>query len=81
MKHLTYHFTLAISCIALTTTLAGCSEKPQAAGTTHTTSSHAWKGGEKGFAAPGWQTGEKSSWEEHIKQRNRNQNEYTRMGM
>lgn len=60
--------------------LGACSEKPQTAGT-HTSDQQAWNGSvQKAFDAPGWKPGDKASWEEQIKQRNRSQNEFVRMG-
>lgn len=63
---------------ALAALLGACGEKPQAAGT-RASETQAWNGAQKAFDAPGWKPGDKASWEEQIKQRNRQQNEYTRV--
>ncbi len=61
--------------------LGACSEKPQTAGTHSAADVEAWKGSvQPSFDAPGWKPGDKASWDQQIKQRNRSQNEYVRMG-
>ncbi|WP_036594364.1 hypothetical protein [Ottowia thiooxydans] len=71
---------LVLVAAAMTVLLAACSEKPQTAGTTHSSADDKpWNGGKKAFDAPGWTPGDKASWEAQIKQRNRSQNEYVRM--
>ncbi len=64
--------------VALAAGLAACGEKPQTAGK-RAADTQAWNGGQKAFDAPGWKPGDKASWEEQIRQRNRNQNEYVRL--
>ena len=84
MKHSNTHKRkplVILAATALTVLLAACSEKPQTAGTTHSSADHkAWSGGQKSFNTAGWTPGDKASWEAQIKQRNRSQNEYVRMG-
>ena len=63
---------------ALAAGLGACGEKPQTAGT-RASDAKAWNGAQPAFDAPGWKPGDKASWEEQIRQRNRNQNEYVRM--
>lgn len=61
--------------------LGACGEKPQTAGTQHGADKEPWTGSvQKAFDASGWKPGDKASWEAQIKQRNRSQNEYVRMG-
>jgi hypothetical protein len=70
--------------------LAACTEQPQTnmqgvkhdappwTGTSNGTAA-AQPGGGTAFTAPGWQVGDKASWEQHMKTRAQNgQNEYTR---
>ena len=81
MKNNPTHSKIALALAAVTALLLGaCSEKPQTAGT-HSSDKQAWSGSvQKAFDAPGWKPGDKASWEEQIKQRNRSQNEFVRMG-
>ncbi len=72
------HPRLALALASLALLLGACGEKPQTAGT-RSADTPAWNGAEKAFNAPGWQPGDKASWENQIKQRNRSQNEYVRM--
>ncbi len=69
---------MVLAAAALALLLAACTEKPQTAGT-RSADTPAWNGAQPAFDAPGWKPGDKASWEEQIKQRNRNQNEYVRL--
>ncbi|NMM80773.1 hypothetical protein B2J86_07480 [Acidovorax sp. SRB_14] len=70
---------MTVVAAALTVLLSACGEKPQTAGT-RSADVQAWNGGaQTTFNVPGWAPGDKVSWEEQIKQRNRSQNEYVRM--
>ena len=44
-----------------------CSEKPQLMGAAHDSSAHS--GTRNGFSAPGWQAGDKNSWEQQLRTR------------
>ena len=57
--------------------LAACGEKPQQASQKRTDTG-AWQGGDAAFTAGNWKQGDRASWEEQMKARNQNQNEYTR---
>ena len=57
--------------------LAACGEKPQQASQKRSDTS-AWQGGDAAFTAGNWKQGDRASWEEQMKARNQNQNEYTR---
>ena len=67
--------------LMLTIALAGlsaCGEKPQTLGGAKSDAA-AYQGVDNPFAAPGWQKGDKSSWEQGLKARAQNtQNEYTK---
>ena len=73
---------LAITLLALAA-LAGCGERAQTAGgpTVGKKGDAApWQGlAEGGIAAPGWKAGDPKVWEEQMRSRMQNQNEYTRM--
>ena len=64
--------------VALVTALAACSERAQ----THDADAQRkvdvpdWKGGNAAFTVPGWTVGDKASWNEQLRQRAQNQNDY-----
>lgn len=60
--------------------LAACGEKPQEAGTaTKKVDAKAWDGVQRSsYMAEGWKAGDRESWEQQLKARNQQQNEYTR---
>ena len=58
--------------------VAGCGEKPQTA-TQRKTDATAYSGSTVGgYSAPGWKSGDKTSWEGQMRERNKGQNEYGR---
>ena len=57
--------------------LAACSEKPQTAAT-HKSDVEPWQGNQTAFVAKGWQAGDKPAWEQQLRNRMQNQNEYSR---
>jgi hypothetical protein len=57
--------------------LAACTEKPQTAGG-RKADSQIWVAGSPGYVAPGWKAGDQASWQEQMRARAQNQNEYTR---
>lgn len=70
---------MRIAVAALAVLLLGaCTEEPQTAGT-RAADTQAWNGAQPAFDAPGWKPGDKASWDEQIKRRNTNQNEYVRL--
>ena len=64
---------------ALTTALllGACGEKPQTAATKKH-DGHPWDASATGHVLPGWTGGDKTSWEQQLRHRADNQNEYTR---
>ena len=59
--------------------LAGCGEKPQElAGRTVKGGAPAWDGPKTAFTAPGWNVGDRASWESHLRVRAQWMNEYMR---
>ncbi|WP_236581810.1 hypothetical protein [Hydrogenophaga sp. BPS33] len=68
----------ATALVLLVALLGACGEKAQTA-SRNAGESQAWNGAQPAFDAPGWKPGDKASWEEQIRQRNRQQNEYTRI--
>ena len=59
--------------------LVACGDKPQqATGAQKSADSESWKGGNPAFTAGNWKQGDRDSWEEQMKARNQNQNEYSR---
>ena len=66
--------------VLLLTGLAACGEKPQTAdGGVRKSDEKAWHQPlAKDSVAPGWKADDQASWEQQIRQRNQNQNEYAR---
>lgn len=59
--------------------LAGCAEKPQTASNPVKRGDHKpWDGAEAAYTAPGWTPGDRDSWEQQMRARNQQQNEYAR---
>jgi len=75
MRHL--KMGLALTAAAL---LAACGDRPQEMGAAGKAkgSAPSWQGTTNGNAAPGWKAGDEQSWEEQMRRRAQNQNEYTR---
>ena len=69
---------MVLGAATLALLLGACGEKPQTA-TARTGDAQAWNGARPAFDAPGWKPGDKASWEEQVKQRNRHQDEYARI--
>jgi uncharacterized lipoprotein len=64
--------------VAAVMTLSGCGDRPQTMnGNRQDTTAYSGTG--KPFTAPGWQPGDKASWESHLKARNQyGQNDFSR---
>ena len=58
--------------------LAACTEKPQTA-VVKKSDVPPYQGAENPYVAAGWNAGDSGSWEEQIRVRTRNQNEYVRI--
>jgi hypothetical protein len=72
--------TRAIALIAVTALVlsqAACGEKEQTAAT-RKPDTKVWSGTDNAFAATGWKAGDQASWEEQMRSRAQEQNEYTR---
>ncbi len=68
--------------LAALTALAACGDKPQTLGgeAQKKSDTKASDGSSRAvFVAPGWKQGDAGSWEQQLKARNQNQNEYTRV--
>ena len=64
--------------VALATLLLGaCGEKPQTAAT-HKVDGKPWESAQSAYTAAGWTTGDKTAWEQQLRQRTQGQNEYSR---
>ena len=58
--------------------LAACTETPQTAAT-RKPDTKVWEGADNAFAAPGWKSGDKLSWEEQMRNRAQAQNDYAKV--
>lgn len=67
---------------ALSLSLAACGERPQTMDVAaKKADAEPWTASEAAnpsFYAPGWKVGDKTAWEEQMRQRNRAQNDYVR---
>jgi major membrane immunogen (membrane-anchored lipoprotein) len=63
--------------LAMAVLLTACGEKAQTAAT-HKADGKPWEGAQSAFTAPGWQAGDRASWEAQMKSRSQGQNEYSR---
>ena len=61
--------------------LSACGDKPQEGATAEKKAdAKAWDGTKaEAFRAEGWTAGDRASWEQQLKKRGQNQNEYTRV--
>ena len=64
--------------LAAALALAACAEKPQAVGGRASDAKPWQQAAANGYAEPGWQAGDRSSWEQQLKRRSLGQNEYNR---
>jgi hypothetical protein len=60
--------------------LAACGEKPQLLQSSRS-DVPAFQGAADPFVVPGWKAGDKTSWEQALKVRTQNQNEYTKLSV
>ena len=71
-----------IAVIALMLSLAACGEKPQTMdASAKKVDAKPWSVAEAAnpaFRAPGWKAGDKTAWDDQIRQRNQAQNDYAR---
>lgn len=65
--------------IAALATLAACTEKPQTLSSGVKLDAAAFQGTGTAFTAPGWKPGDRTSWEQQLKTRTQNQNDYTKV--
>ena len=68
--------------VVIALSLAACGEKPQAMDTSaKKADAEPWTVADKAnpaFYAPGWKVGDKTAWEDQMRQRNQAQNDYKR---
>ncbi len=58
--------------------LCACGEKAQTAGSAKKADTQAFEGAQNPYGVAGWKAGDRASWEEQMRVRAQNQNEYTR---
>ena len=59
--------------------LLACGERDQSLGASgKKTDGKPWQGAQNGFVASGWVPGDKASWEQKIRTRGQNQNDYAK---
>lgn len=68
-----------LGAVLLAAGLTACADKPQTASGPKKGDSKPWDGStEAGYTAPDWKQGDRASWEQQLRARNQQQNEYTR---
>jgi uncharacterized lipoprotein YajG len=66
--------------VAAAAALAACTEKPQTLNSSGTkVDAPAFQGAGMAFSVPEWKAGDRTSWEQQLKTRTLNQNEYTKV--
>ena len=65
--------------LALAFGLGACTEKPQTLSTPLKADTPAWQAAQNGYVAPGWQAGDETSLDKHLRSRALTQNEYLRV--
>ena len=68
----------ALLIVAAAFALAACGEKPQSMGGVKQDAAPHTGTGDSKFAQPGWKAGDKTSWEQQLRTRAQNQNDYSR---
>ncbi len=66
-----------VAAVVVMAALSACTETAQTA-SARKSDTKAWDAPKDAFVAPGWKAGEQASWEEQMRQRAQNQNEYSR---
>lgn len=60
--------------------VTGCGERAQTTGDgTVTYDVPSWQGAQNGYVTPGWQQGDRASWEKQLRRRTQSQNEHVRI--
>jgi hypothetical protein len=67
------------SALVMAMVLAACGEKVQTTSSPKKADAKAWQGADDPFVAPGWQAGDRTSWENQLRARNQAQNEYNKV--
>lgn len=70
---------LVAACVAGVLALTACGEKPQSMGGVKTDTAPYAGAGDSKFVQPGWKAGDKASWEQQLRTRAQNQNDYSRV--
>ena len=69
--------TLSMGLLVAALALGGCGEKSQVAATKKS-DGKPWEASQNAYVAQGWKPGDQASWEQQLKARSQNQNEYSR---
>lgn len=73
--------TTLVAALVATLALGACGEKPQTAKESYKQAdSKPWDGADAAFTSKGWTVGDRASWENQMRTRNQQQNEYLRVG-
>jgi opacity protein-like surface antigen len=80
MRQFPQRWLLLLGAALMAAGLAACADKPQTvSGESRKSDSKPWDGStQAGYTAPDWKQGDRASWEQQLRARNQQQNEYTR---
>jgi hypothetical protein len=70
---------IMITAVAALAGLVACTERPQTLDSGVKVDAQAFQGTGMAYEVPGWKQGDKVSWEQHMKVRTQNQNDYSRV--
>ena len=71
---------LVLGAVIVVLALSSCAEREQTAqAQPRRPDTVAWQGAENPYSAPGWKAGDRTSWEEQMRNRAQAQNEYRRV--
>ena len=74
---MTKRLLLTLGCVVA---LTACTEKPQELGSARKADTPAFQGTGTVYQSPGWKAGDEKAWDAQIKERNKGQDEYQRIG-
>ena len=71
-------FTIASAALTGLLLAAGCGDAPQGSAGVRKSDAKPWEPSQNAYVAEGWKAGDQASWEQQLRQRAQNQNEYAR---
>ena len=72
------NWTLASAALGGLLLAAGCGDSPQGSASVRKSDSKPWETSQSTYVAEGWKAGDRDTWEQQLRRRAQNQNEYVR---